>query len=348
MKNALVFLFLLLLSVGMTSCKQSTAVHAPDVSGVDINPEFYRIDQLIQSMNNGHLDAIDTLYKKQPELWNILIHEIYGIWAPIDSKDTAFIHQWNSINQDTINRIISHKIDSVYRDITPYKQELIQSLKYLRYYFPNKRIPDIYFVNSYLSVAHFLFEDNRHREGLGIGLDFYLGSSFPYALLSQANPIFSKYISRYFHPRYLVRGAMWSIVEDLAGEPTGHRMLDIMVHNGKKLFVLQKLMPGTPDSILINYTPQQMQWVKDNVKEMWALFLNKKLLYESTSRKIKTYISQAPTSRYMPKASPGRTANWVGWQIIRRYMRRHPQTTLQELLSLQDAQRILTESKFKP
>ena len=60
------------------------------------------------------------------------------------------------------------------------------------------------------------------------------------------------------------------------------------------------------------------------------------------------YMEPAPFSGRMPKESPGRVAVWTGWQIVKAYMDRHPNTTLQELMAIPDAQLLLNESKYKP
>ncbi len=347
MKRIYNYFIIPVLALWFLSCGNGKEA-APDVSGIRVTPGFYRIDRRMESLSKGRLDSLGKWYQEDPQLWNILVREILGIRTEISATDTAFVHQWRLMSRDTIYRMLAHKIDSIYGDMSGYEKEITRALKYYNYYFPGRKTPDIYFVNSNLGVAHFLFEKAQGKDALATGLDFYLGKSFPYVYLAQTNPLFSMYLSRFFDPQHLVRGTIWSLVEDIAGKSTGERMLDIMVHNGKKLYILEKLMPGTPDSILINYTSRQIRWVHENAREMWALFLNEKLLYENDHLKIGTYIDHAPSSRSMPKESPGRTANWMGWQIVRQFMSRHSDITLPELLKLRDAQKILVESKYKP
>ena len=50
----------------------------------------------------------------------------------------------------------------------------------------------------------------------------------------------------------------------------------------------------------------------------------------------------------MPAGAPGRTANYMGWQIVKKYMNRNPETTMQDLIAYTDAQKLLEESKYKP
>jgi uncharacterized protein YjaZ len=60
-------------------------------------------------------------------------------------------------------------------------------------------------------------------------------------------------------------------------------------------------------------------------------------------------VNPSPTgTTKMPTNSPGRAGNWMGYRIIRAYMKKHPNTSLEQLMALKDAQKILDESKYKP
>ena len=122
----------------------------------------------------------------------------------------------------------------------------------------------------------------------------------------------------------------------------------MMVHNGKQLYVLDQLMPYTPDSIKLEVTAEQTQWLEDNELEMWAYFLKEDLLYSNDWQKIRKLVEYSPHSPGMPKEAPGRSGNWVGWQIVKAYMKQHPDTTLPELLAMEDAQALLDASRYKP
>jgi hypothetical protein len=50
----------------------------------------------------------------------------------------------------------------------------------------------------------------------------------------------------------------------------------------------------------------------------------------------------------MPEEAPGRTANWIGWQIVKSFMARQPETTMEELIALKDAQQLLDLARYKP
>jgi len=101
-------------------------------------------------------------------------------------------------------------------------------------------------------------------------------------------------------------------------------------------------------SLDIEYTTDQMKWVKENELQMWAYFFDQELFYETNTMTLKKYLSPNPNSPGMPAEAPGRTGNYIGWQIVKKYMKRFPKTTMQDLVALNDAQKILEESRYKP
>jgi hypothetical protein len=81
---------------------------------------------------------------------------------------------------------------------------------------------------------------------------------------------------------------------------------------------------------------------------MWAYFIKEELLYNSEWAKIRKYVDYSPNSPGMPPQAPGRTANWLGWQMVKAYMRQFPDTSLEDMLQIADAQNLLDAAKYKP
>jgi len=120
-----------------------------------------------------------------------------------------------------------------------------------------------------------------------------------------------------------------------------------MIHNGKRLYILDRVLPTTQDSILLEYTGAQTKWVQENELSMWAFFFDENLFYESNAMTINKYINPSPSSPGMPDAAPGRTANYIGWKIVEAYMKR-TNATLSELIAMNDSQKIMDQSRYKP
>ena len=138
------------------------------------------------------------------------------------------------------------------------------------------------------------------------------------------------------------------LVADNLGPVTGNRMLDHIIHNGKKLYILDRLLPETPDTVIMEYTKDQLNWVAENESNIWTYFTSEELFYEIDFNKFQKYTNPSPHSPGMPPEAPGRTGNWLGWQIVERYMAENPEADIGNLIENRDAQGILEQSRYKP
>jgi len=338
----------LLILILISGCNRTSGPVAPNVDNMEVQPQFIWTMDDLQTLNKNDFAQLEGIMTQYPVFFELYVRQILGLPGEISREDTTFTHAWNSYISDSTIQLLFYKIDSVYSDQDKIEKAFLQPLKYFKYYFPEQGIPNFYFTNTGLGIANFLFEDQDQNTAVGVGLDFFLGQSFPYALLSMTNPVFSKYMSRNFDEEHLVKQTMSAIVDDIAGMAKGSRMLDLMIHNGKKMYILHSLLPSTPLHVLFGYSEEEMRWCKENKKEIWAYFIDEKLFYETTSKRINTYVRPAPNSKGMPTESPGETANFMGYLIVSKFMQKHPNTDLNKLIQITDYQYILDQSKFKP
>ncbi len=311
---------------------------APDVSGMEADISIRRFEQELFSLDTTQLQAgLAGLEEAYPEFSPVFFQELLGI--PL--TDTTFIRGFIA------HPAVRHLYDTcqvIYGDMSGIEEEMEQAFRFFRFYFPEEAMPTVTTFISEYTLAAFVYGEND----LAVGLDLFLGDTYPYRQIDPSNPAFSEYLTRTFSRSHLVSKAIQALLDGLAGPPTGNRLLDLMVHNGKKLYALDLLLPYSPDSVKLEITPQQVQWLKDNELEMWAHFLKEELLYSSNWQDIRKLVEYSPNSPGMPPEAPGRTANWAGWQIVRAYMKQHPETSLPQLFKLKDAQAFLEESKYKP
>jgi len=123
-----------------------------------------------------------------------------------------------------------------------------------------------------------------------------------------------------------------------------------MIYSGKIMYFMDQILPKVPDSLKIGYTSKQVEWCIKFQSDIWASFLEQNLLYETDNQKIQTYFNEAPFTPGMGQQneSAPKLGIWTGWQIVKQYMRKHSDITLQQLMALNDAQNILNESGYHP
>ena len=147
---------------------------------------------------------------------------------------------------------------------------------------------------------------------------------------------------------FLASDIMAAIAECYVKAPDANSatMLDYMVMYGKVLYFLDQVMPDKADHLKIRYTPEQLQWCQDNESMIWAYFIQHNLLYEKDFSRFHNFVDEAPKTNAFKDSAP-RTTHYIGWQIVRNYMKNN-KCTLQELFALNDSQAILQGSQYKP
>ncbi len=338
-----IILFCLL---GILSCtndgRHSEAIE--ELSPV-ITAEIVRFDQLLKSIpQDDLLTGFRSLQDQYPHFSRVLFHEVLET-----RTEDLVLNELEIITSDTNYLRLYNDVQDIYGDMTEVIPEISQALEnYVDLFgLSNNQIPTLYtFISGFANQA-FVFDDGG-QNGLGLGLDMFLGSEFPYTVIHAANPSFSQYLVRTYNRDHIVKKITDVLIEDRLLPPAKADFLSLMIWGGKKLYLADEILNFVPDTIVTEYSAEQLQWCRNNEEQMWSFFFEQDLFYETDLKKFAKLIGPAPTSPGMPPESPGQTGNYMGWQIVRSYMRRNPDISIFDLIENQDAQDILMKSKYKP
>jgi hypothetical protein len=163
-----------------------------------------------------------------------------------------------------------------------------------------------------------------------------------------AEALYPNYISKRFTPETIVVNNMKNIIDDIYPEKlSGKAMVEQMVEKGKRLYVLDKLLPNTADTLKIGYSSNQLKGCYSNEGSIWNFFLTNNYLYNNEQAILKNYLSESPNTQELGPNAPGFIGLFVGWQIVKKYMEKHEDMPLLELLQM-DARKVFEESKYRP
>ncbi len=334
---------LLLFSVLLASCT-SDGVEVPDVEHIEVDVKLRRFEQDLFALDTQRLgEQLPELKEQYPEFSDVFFNRILGVNDPSIAPEGEIPYLKGFLTYPSLKELYQ-TTQVQYGDMNDLHAQFNQAFRYWKYYFPEQKAPTLTTFIAEYAVGVFVYGDND----LGIGLDFFLGSDYPYQQYNPNNPNFSAYLTRTFNQEHLVVKSLLPLIEDLLGPPPGDQMLDHMVHNGKKLYILDHLLPYRPDSIIMQVSGEQMRWLEENELEMWAYFLQEDLLYSSSWQDIRKFVDYSPHSPGMPPEAPGRTANYLGWKIVEAYMDRRGPVDLSHLVDQRDAQQLMEQAQFRP
>ena len=210
----------------------------------------------------------------------------------------------------------------------------------VKYYFPDFKTPPV----AATYVSGLLGKDIFVNDSLlVISLDWYIGPKASY------RPDLPGYMLRRYRPANLLP----TLATAVAGKYVPRKLatpsvLDEMISQGKRLYFAGRVLPCAPDTLLMGYTGKELSGLQFNEAKVWGHFLENNLLYSNTPFLIQKYVAERPNVPEIDATCPGRVGQWVGLQIIRKYMAEHPDVTLPQLMAQTDAQRILNESHYRP
>ncbi|MBX2923920.1 MAG: hypothetical protein KF746_17105 [Chitinophagaceae bacterium] len=332
----------------ITGCAQNRNV--PDVSGIEVKLEVQRFEQDFFSIDTNNIPAsLPALHQKYPLfladfVQNILGLSIAGDGAVSDSAIKMFLRDY---------RMVKDTADKVFKNFSAIQQDIEQGIRFARFYFPAYHAPEK--LITFIGPLDAVFQTPMGKTGdvitqdaLAAGLQLHLGKDASLYQGQTAQSIFPKYVSRKFEPPYIAVNCMKNIVDDIFPvNPNDKTLLDLMVDKGKRLYLLDQFLPRTADSLKTGYTQAQLQGCYKNEGFIWSFLVQNDLIYNSDPLRIQSYVEEGPYTQELGEGSPGHISLFIGWQIIKKYMERFPDTPPEKLLEL-DARQILQDSKYKP
>lgn len=314
----------------------------PDVSGIKIEVSTQRFEKELFSLDTANYTAnFENLIARYPSFGENFISTVLGADPLWNSDSTAmyvkgFTEAYKKVYDTTV---------AVFKDFTPYEAEIKQGLQFVKYYFPAYKVPNkiITYIGPLNGYGDILADD-----ALIVGLHLHLGQQFSLYHSELVQQTYPDYISRRFEPDYIAVNSIKNIVLDIFPEKLEEKTLvQQMVEKGKRLYLLSKLLPKADEYKLIGYTKEQLKEAYTREKYIWDLFVQNSLLQSIDENLIKNYIGESPKTQELGDALPGNIGSFTGWQIVKKYMDKNPETTLQKLMTT-DNDTIFQTAKYKP
>jgi hypothetical protein len=324
--------FLTIILVILFSCNTANERRKADIG--DISIERIKISRYEKALFNiGKSNLKTGLKNLQPQ---------FPMFLDGDLEDSLNFLKIRNYLEDTLIVSVYNDCQLLYPDLSALEEELTSAFRYCKYYYPNTKTPDVY---TYVSGFDYEYPVQFFDHHLLIAIDMYLGADYHrYRNLGLAN-----YVLRRFSKEYIVRDCFFAIAHSQIDQrKTGTALLDLMLSEGKKIWLAGIMQPELPGNILFDYSKNQWQWAKQGEATVWAFLIENEMLYSGEMQAVQKFISDGPFTSYFGAESPPRLGTYIGWKIISSYMDRHPEITAEQLIKNYNAQEILNQSGYKP
>lgn len=314
-----IYRFIVLLCLFFLSCDQKSKVEK-EVEEIPVDIKVERFDKVFFETKPEDLAKV----KRQ-----------YPFFFPPGNDDNV----WLKKMQDPIWREVYTEVQKKYSNFEPVREEFNSLFQHVKYYFPEVKIPKVITVISEMDYnAKAIYADSL----VIVSLELYLGKEHKFYE-------FPSYLKQNFEERQIMPDVVSSFAFRKISASQDRSLLSQMIFEGKQLYAKDLLLPQYTDAEKMGYTPEQIKWCEENESYMWRYFIENELLYSDDPKLNTRFIAPAPFSKFfleIDNDSPGRVGAWIGWQMVRSYMKNN-KVTLSELLKT-NAKEIFENSKYKP
>lgn len=334
--------FIIIALLGLASCDDSK--HSKDLSTISIEMKTTRFEQDLFSCKS--VADITQLADKHPSFYPIYVNNIVAtnVQVPGSTPEDIAVELYKYISHrdmDSLYQIVQGK----YANIETYEAQLEEAAKYIQYYFPEDQIEHI---TTFISTFQYGAVYDQSNQAFGIGLDMYLGRNFEvYGMLDPQN--FPMYRVKKFDAYRIVPNCVQTYVDYKVPSRSQSKFIDQAIYEGKKLYLLDLLLPNMHDSLKINYHKGQIEYCEAQEQNMWKYMIEEEILFSSDKNEYQRhYFNEGPFTTPFGNESPPRTGAWIGWQIVRQYMDANPEVTIHDLLKDENYQVIFSKSGYRP
>lgn len=296
--------------------------------------EFHRLDCLLFSTPADRLH--EELPKHRDEYNSPLI-----VFYP---DDPSFIQMTQEFVSDPVMCEIYHITDSLYHDLGDVEHDLGRALVRAYRLYPSMHHIERFYTMVTGDFDNYNFRVYSNSSDLCISLDHYaLAAMERYHYFGMPN-----YLVNTLSRTQIVPDCMRTLGTLYSKRPDGElTLLDHAILQGKTLYFVEQTMPHLPDTTLLRYTNDQLDWMKRNTANVWSWLLQNRMLYSTDISLFRNIIDDAPKTNAFGDGSAPRTTDYIGWQIVRAYMKKSG-CTMQQLFEETDSQKLLTQSGWRP
>jgi hypothetical protein len=332
MKKGFGFIMLVLALAGCRKDEEEQCAVTPDASAVSVDVV---VEQWQDSLSNIRSKAgLVQLFSRQPMIRD------YVFRRTTYPDDSVFL---NTVFQRLSNPhfdSLAMETKTIHGDLSTLRMQFAEAFRNLKFHYPDFIPPKVKTVISGMETDLFVSDSL-----IIVSLDFFHGPGAKY------RPQEYEYILRQYKKENIVPSCMliFGINNRFNNtDPKDKTVLADMITYGKAFYFAKQMLPCVPDSTFMWYTPEEIKGSRKNQDLIWARLIQDKVLYSTSHVTKQKYLQVRPKTLEVGEECPGRIAQWVGWQIVNSFMQSHPQMTLTTLMSMNDAQTIFKDSRYRP
>ena len=253
-------------------------------------------------------------------------------------QDSTFLGQlFSNISNPELQKF-NTELQTQFGDMADLKTQFEEAFAVIKSNYPDFKSPKIITIVTGFSGNDLYVSDSV----VVIGLDYFGGPKAKY------RPQFYEYQLKRCQKEYIVPSVLFFMAEKFnKTDGEDKTLLANMVAYGKAFEFVKHIAPTTPDSVVLGYSQQQLDDVYTSQQDIWAYFLDRKLLYQSRDIEKQPFLDERPATVEISQECPGAIGRWVGWRIVSKYVKQNAGLSLKELMENTNARQIFEQSNYR-
>ncbi|AUP78768.1 gliding motility lipoprotein GldB [Flavivirga eckloniae] len=318
MKNLLLCLIISLVTI---SCKDENKLEV-EIAKIGTDIKIERFDLLLAKTTPDELPKLKEVY---PFMFSKKYSDSFWISK---IKDTLQVHLFN-------------EVEKTFKNFDDTEEEIESLFNHLKYYFPEFNLPRVITATNDVDYRSRVIVTDTI---VLLALDSYLGSEHEFY------GSIPRYISEHLRKEQIAVDLAEEYAKKYIFQNQNKTLLDEMIYFGKQHYFKDAVVPFKTDAERIGYSQEQLDWTITNESYIWRYFVERELLFSTDTKLLGRFINPAPFSKFYLEGidgeSPGRLGQYIGWQIVRAYMKQN-EVSLKDML-VTSPEEIFNNSKFKP
>lgn len=320
--------------VAFTSCNWEVK----DNRAADLDIKVARYDRLqFEYVTMNSVSALQKMKTDFPQATKILIEDVLSIG---EVNDVAINERLLEYYSDTTLLALMKDVEGKFFDLSEVEKKLTQGFKRLKKEVPALPVPLFYSQISALNQS-VVVNDSI----IGFSLDKYMGADYPIY-----KRFFHDYQCRSMEPDRIVPDCFTFYL--LSKYPLDWRpkraLLDMIMHHGKINWVEARVLGYESYEKEMGYSEEEETWCKKNKAALWQMMVQNGHLYATDPMIVRTYLRPEPYTSILGDKTPAGVGVWMGILIIDEYMKKHPEVTVNDLLTRSDYSQMLEDTDFNP
>ncbi len=303
-----------------------------DISGIDVKGSFERTDLTFRNMKSAQ--EVNTFLQNNKNFveafgnidglpYNQMVPMIYGL------------HHDNRMN------VLYKDIDKAWSNTKDLEEQLNLMYRHIKYY-DNKFSPKKV---STVNTAFAGIEIYPGKKEFIIALDYFMG---PKATYEPMDPYHPKYLQQFNQIHYIPSKLASKYADEYIQINKGdNTFLNKMIAFGKKYYFAHCMMPCVHDSIILEYDNKEIGLLRKHREQIYNHFVTNSIFYSNKDEFVRKLLMPSPKCVQISDECPGRAGIWLGYEIIKAYMKNNPTLTAMDLMKEKSAKKIFEGANFK-